>query len=221
MMVRPFHIVVGALSLMAAACSDHDNVVQVANTATVVLVNDTDTPIALTADVSALDSASATLNFGQASACASVDLSNAVPRLAVRNVLTGASLTVEPPLSAGSNLTIIAFDDRTGTLRLATLDNHFTPLETDAGFRFFNGVPSIGAIFAERRGTLTSFVGLGEASPFVSVSTDSASILFSNRSAIVLDASVVAFPHGRNSTLVVGPPAVGITPLRFFIVQAC
>src|SRR5262249_20640531 len=158
-----------------------DNAVQVANTATVLLVNDTDTPISLSS-ASVPDSASATLNFGEATACVSIDLSNAPRQLAVRNVETGASLTAAPTLSTGANLTVVAFDDTAGRVQLATLDSHFTPLETDAGVRFFNGVSSTGALFMERQGILTQFVGLGAASSFVSVSTDSAMVRFSNRS---------------------------------------
>ena len=220
-MFRPSRLVVGALSLMVAACSDNDNnVVGVANTATVVLVNDTDTPIMLTA-ATVPDSATTTLNFGQATACAVFDLSKAVPQLAVRNAETGATLALASTLSAGDNLTIVAFDGSAGILQLATLDNRFTPLETDAGLRFFNGAASADSIFMERNGTLTPFVRLGAASPFASVSTDSATILFSNRRSIVLDAGVISFPHGRNSTLLVGPPAPRTTALRFFTVQAC
>ena len=36
-----------------------------------------------------------------------------------------------------------------------------------------------------------------------------------------LDAGRLAFPVGQNSTVMVGPPAAGTDPLRFFTVQAC
>jgi hypothetical protein len=88
--------------------------------------------------------------------------------------------------------------------------------------RFFNGVASTGPLVMQRNGAvLTPFVGFGAASRFVSVPTDSASITFADRFSVVLDAGRMAFPLGQNSTVVVGPPAAGTDPLRFFTVQGC
>ena len=219
-MFRPSHVVVGALVLIAAACSDSDNVVHTLNAATVRLVNDTDTPLSL-AVVNVLDSANARLVFGQASACVFVDLSN-VPALTITNGATGVSIAFTPILSAGDNVMVVAFGTTVGNVQFASLNNRFVPAANSAGLRFFNGVASTGPLVMQRNGAvLTPFVGFGAASGFVSVPIDSASITFSNQLSVVLDAGPMAFPLGQNSTVVVGPPAAGTDPLRSFTVQGC
>jgi len=218
-MFRSFHVVVGALVLTAAACSDSDNVVHTLNAATVRLVNDTDTPLSLI-NAGILDSASAGLVFGQASACVLVDLTNS-PTLTVTN-LAGATIAFTPTLSAGDNVTIVAFGIPGGTVQFATLNNRFVPATNSAGLRFFNGQATNGPLVMRRNGVaLTPFVGFGSASRFVSVPIDSASITFSNQTSFVLDAGRMAFPLGQNSTVVLGPPAPETVPLRFFTVQGC
>jgi hypothetical protein len=219
MMFRPFHVVVGALVLTAAACSDSDNVVHTLNAATVRLVNDTDTPLSLI-NAGILDSASAGLVFGQASACVLVDLTNS-PTLTITN-LAGATIAFTPSLAAGDNVTIVAFGIPGGTVQFATLNNRFVPATNSAGLRFFNGEATTGPLVMRRNGVaLTPFVGFGSASRFVSVPIDSASITFSSQTSFVLDAGRMAFPLGQNSTVVLGPPAPETVPLRFFTVQGC
>jgi len=218
-MFRPFHVVVGALVLTAAACSDSDNVVHTLNAATVRLVNDTDTPLSLI-NAGILDSASAGLVFGQASACVLVDLTNS-PTLTITN-LAGATIAFTPTLSAGDNVTIVAFGIPGGTVQFATLNNRFVPATNSAGLRFFNGQATNGPLVMRRNGVaLTPFVGFGSASRFVSVPIDSASITFSSQTSFVLDAGRMAFPLGQNSTVVLGPQAPETVPLRFFTVQGC
>ena len=219
-MFRPSHVVVGTLVLMAAACSDSDNVVHTLNAATVRLVNDTDTPLSLV-NAGIIDPVNSALVFGQASACVLVDLTN-TPTITITNV-AGATIGFTPILSAGDNVTVVAFAAAVGNVQFATLNNRFVPAANDAGLRFFNGVSSTGPLVMRRNGlVLTPFVGFGAASRFVSVPIDSASITFSNQNSFVLDAGRMAFPLGQNSTVVVGPPAPPATvPLRFFTVQGC
>jgi hypothetical protein len=225
MMFRPSHVVVGALVLTAAACSDSDNVVHTLNAATVRLVNDTDTPLSLI-NAGIIDPVNTALVFGQASACVLVDLTN-TPTLTITNV-AGATIAFTPILSAGDNVTVVAFAATVGNVaavgnvQFATLNNHFVPALNGAGLRFFNGVSTTGPLVMRRNGlVLTPFVGFGGASRFVSVPIDSASITFSNQNSFVLDAGRMAFPLGQNSTVVVGPPAPETVPLRFFTVQGC
>ena len=224
-MFRPSHVVVGALVLTAAACSDSDNVVHTLNSATVRLVNDTDTPLSLV-NAGILDSTSGVLVFGQASACVFVDLNNAL-RLTITNG-AGATIAFTPILSPGDNVTVVAFAATVGNVatmgnvQFTTLNNRFGPALNSAGLRFFNGVSSTGPLVMRRNGlVLTRFVGFGAASAFVSVPIDSASITFANQTSVVLDAGLMAFPLGQNSTVVVGPPAPETNPLRFFTVQGC
>jgi hypothetical protein len=220
-MFRPSHLAVGAVALMAAACSDSDNdVVHTLNSATIRLVNDTDTPLSL-ATGGPRDSLNARIAFGEASTCVFIDFSN-VPALTVRNAVTGAFIPFTPVLSSGDNLTIVAFDGIVDTVQFAALRNRFVPIVNTAGLRFFNGVSSPGPLLMARSGAaLTGFVGFGSASGFVSVPTDSARITFANSASVVLDAGLMAFPRGENSTVVLGPPAVGTQPIRFFTVQGC
>jgi hypothetical protein len=220
-MFRPSHVVVGALALIAGACSESDNIVHTLNSATVRLVNDTDTPLTLTV-VNTVDSANARIPFGQSSACVFVDLSN-VPALTITNGATGASIAFTPILSAGDNVTVVAFATTAlGNVQFAALNNRFVPAANGAGLRFFNGVSSTGPLLMRRNGVaLTPFVGFGSASSFVSVPIDSGSITFADQFSVVLDAGLMAFPLGQNSTVVVGPPAPTTDPLRFFTVQGC
>ena len=214
--------VVGALVLMAAACSDADNVVHIANIATVRLVNDTDTPLSLNTG-SVLDSVNARLVFSQSSTCALVDLSS-VPALTVTNAETGALIAFTPTLFPGANLMVVAFrgGDSLSSIQFAALGNRFVPITNTAGLRFFNGVRSPGPLLMARSGApLTPLVGFGSASGFVSVSTDSASITFSDQTSVVLDAGRMAFPLGENSTVVLGPPGRVNDPIRFFTARGC
>ncbi len=224
-MFRPSHVVVGALVLTAAACSDSDNVVHTLNAATVRLVNDTDTPLSLV-NAGIIDPVNTALVFGQASACVLVDLTN-TPTLTITNV-AGATIAFTPILSAGDNVTVVAFAATVGNVaavgnvQFATLNNRFVPASNSAGLRFFNGVSTTGPLVMRRNGlVLTPFVGFGGASRFVSVPIDSASITFSNQNSFVLDAGRMAFPLGQNSTVVIGPAAPETNPLRFFTVQGC
>ena len=221
MMFRPSHVVAGALALMGAACSDNDNLVRVPNVASVRLVNDTDTPISFT-NPNVLGSMVTTLVFGQSS-CMLVDLSTAtVPFLDITNGGTGASITVSPNLSAGDNLSVVFFVGAGGNVQVATLNNHFIPATTAAGLRFFNGVANTAPLLMQRNAAaITPFVGFGSASDFVSVPIDSGRVTFSDQSSVVLDAGLMAFPQGMNSTVVLGPPAPETVPLRFFTVQGC
>jgi len=221
-MVRPSHGIVAALALMAAACgSDNDNLVGIAGSASVRLVNDTDTPVSFSNPV-LLDSTSTTLVFGQ-SACVLVDLSRtSVPQITITNGGTGASVTLAPTLVAGDNLTVVAYGGAAGNVQLATLDNHFVPVTSAAGLRFFNGASITAPLLMQRSGVaVTPFVGFGAASGFVSVPIDSAQVSFADAFQVVLDAGLMAFPLGQNSTVVLGPPAPETVPLRFFTVQGC
>lgn len=220
MMFRRSHVVVGAVALMAAACSDNDNLVHTLNSATVRLVNDTDTPLSI-ATAGTLDSVNARLVFGQASGCLFVDLNNS-PVLVITNGTTGETVALTPTLSAGDNVTIVAFGATVGNVQLAGLNNRFVPAAKSAGLRFFNGVFSTGPLLMRRNGAaLTSFVGLGSASGFVSVPIDSGRVTFADQFNVVLDAGLMAFPMGQNSTVFVGPPAPETVPLRFFTAQGC
>ncbi len=218
-MFRPSRFVVGALVLIATACSDNN--FAPFNSAAVRLVNDTDTPIVLT-NASILDPTTVRLGFGQSSACLSVDLSN-TRGLAVTNAATGESIPFTPTLTPGGSVIVVAFGDRVGNIRFATLNDRFLPATNDAGLSFFNGVSSAGALLMLRNGSsLTPLVDFGTSSSFGSVPTDSASITFADQFSVVLDGGRIAFPLGENSTVVVGPPAAPATaPLRFFTVQGC
>jgi hypothetical protein len=221
MMFRVSHSVIGALAVIATACSDNNNFAPF-NSAAVRLVNDTDTPIVFT-NGGIVDSTKVTVGFGESSGCVSVDLSN-TRGLAVTNAATGESIAFAPQLTAGGNVIVVAFADAAGNIRFATLNDHFLPATNDAGLRFFNGaVSSTGPVVMQRNGAaLTPFVDFGTSSNFVSVPIDSASITFADQFSIVLDAGRIAFPLGQNSTVVVGPPAPAATvPLRFFTVQGC
>jgi hypothetical protein len=208
-MFRRAHVVFGTLALMGAACGDPISNF-VSRAATVRLVNDTDTPLSL-ANRGSLDSANTRLVFGQASTCMFVEVSGAtVPPLTLTNAATSALITFTPNLTAGVNLTIVAFADTVGEVRLAALGNGFVPAANDAGLRFFNGASNTGAILMQRGGVvLTPSIEFGSASGFVSVPIDSARITFSNRSSVVLDAGLMAFPVGQNATVFVGPAAGG------------
>jgi hypothetical protein len=219
-MVRTSHCVVSALALAAAACSDNNNFVQPAATAGVRFANDTDTPITIS-NPGILGATSTTLIYGQ-SACVVVDLSNNfVPQVTVKNDGTGASITVIPNLNPGDNLTVVAFGGPAPSLQFATLDNHFAPAAGGAGLRFFNGASTDALVMRRNDIVLAPLTGFGEASGFVSVPIDSASITFSTQDSFVLDAGLMAFPQGQNSTVVLGPPASGTVNLRFFTVQGC
>ncbi len=164
--------------------------------------------------------------FGQASACVFVDLNNSL-RLTITDG-AGATIGFTPILSPGDNVTVVAFAPTVGNVatignvQFTTLNNRFVSAINSAGLRFFNGVSSTGPLVMRRNGiALTPFVAFGAASRFVSVPIDSASITFSNQVSTVLDAGLMAFPLGQNSTVVVGPPAPETVPLRFFTVQGC
>jgi len=145
-MFSPSHVVLGALVLMATACSDTITDF-VSRSATIRIVNDTDTPLSLTI-AGVLDSANTRLAFGQASTCVFVNLSDTtVPPVAVTNAATGASITFTPTLTVGANVTVVAFDAAVGDVQFARLSNRFVPDTSNAGLRFFNGASSAGALF--------------------------------------------------------------------------
>lgn len=221
-MFRPSYLVAGVLVLVAAACNDSVSNF-VSSTATVRLVNDTDTPLTLIVG-GVPDSANANLVFGASSGCVFVDPAKTpVPPFTISNAMTGRTITFTPTLTGGANVTIIAFGDSAGNVAFALLNNQFVPATNETGLRFFNGVLRAGSLFMQRNGiAITGPTAVGSASSFVSVPIDSASITFTNGSAVVLDAGLMAFPLGQNSTVVVGPPAQGTTiPLRFFTAQGC
>src|SRR5262249_23086212 len=87
-MFRPSLVVVVALALMTAACTDAISNV-VSNSAAVRLVNDTDTP--LVANSGPADSVNTTIVFGQASACMFVEVSHATVPALTRDALVNAT----------------------------------------------------------------------------------------------------------------------------------
>jgi hypothetical protein len=221
MMFRWSHLVLGALALTFTACNDTENNFVPSATAGIRFVNDTDTPISLT-NTGLLTSASTRLGFGEASACLLVNLpTSSVPSLTITNAVTGRTTTFTPVLTSGANVTVVAFGDSAGNIHFAGLNNNFVPATNQAGLRFFNGASGAALFMLRAVVALTTPVGFGAASTPVSVPTDSASITFSNGSSIVLDAGLMAFPPGQNSTVFLGPPASGTVPLRFFTVQGC
>ena len=113
MMFRLSHSVVGALALIATACSDNGNFAPF-NSAAVRLVNDTDTPIVFT-NAAIGDPTTARLEFGQSSRCLSVDVSN-IGALSVTNAATGESIAFTPTLTAGGNVIVVAFAGRAGNI---------------------------------------------------------------------------------------------------------
>jgi hypothetical protein len=220
-MFRPSHAVVGALALMAAACNDSTSNF-VSNLATIRLANDTDTPISITVR-GTLDTLNRRLTYGSLSTCLFVDLSTTtVPVVSVMNAVTGATIVFTPVLTPGENALVVAWGDTLGAVALTALDNRFVPVANEAGLRFFNGVPRDGSLSMQRNSaTLTPFIGVGSASRFVSVPIDSGRITFSNAATVVLDAGLLAFPQGQNSTVVVGPPVAGSVLRRLFVAQGC
>jgi hypothetical protein len=220
-MFRPSHVIIGALVLMAAACNDSVSNV-VGNIATVRLVNGTDIPLSI-ASGGVLDTENTKIVFGQSSGCLLVNLSTtSVPTVTLTNGATGASIVFTPVLTGGTSVMVVAYNDAMGHVLLTPLTNAFVPAINGAGLRFFNGVATVGALtMARDSATLTPFVGIGAASNFVSVPLDSGRITFSNTATVVLDAGLMAFPEGQNTTIVVGPPAEGTVPLRFFTAQGC
>jgi hypothetical protein len=220
-MFRPSRVAIGAIALMAGACSNSDNdVVHTLDVVTVRFVNDTDTPLAIfTGNI--VGPANATLAFGDQTGCMLIDLSN-VPALAVTNATTGATIFFSPTLIPGANLTVIAFADADGKVRFAALSNRFVPPANTAGLRFFQGVATTGPLEMARNGAvLTPLIPFGSASGFGSVPVGSGSITFSNQTSVVLDAGELAFPQGQNSTVVLGSPAPRTVPLRSFTVRGC
>lgn len=221
-MFRPSRVAVGALALMAAACSNSDNnvVVHTLDAVTVRFVNDTDTPLSIfTGNI--VGPANATLAFGDATGCMLIDLSN-VPALAVTNATTGATILFTPTLLPGANLTVVAFADTVGNVQFAALPNRFVPIANTAELRFFQGVATTGPLAMARNGAaLTPLIPFGAASGFVSVPSDFGSITFSNQSSVVLDAGELAFPQDQSSTVVLARPAPNTVPLRFFTVRGC
>jgi len=220
-MFRPSQVVAALLALTAAACSDTTSNF-VFNSAAVRLVNDTDVPLSISVR-GRLDTLNRRLVFGQSSTCLFVDLSNTTtPPVSLMNAVTGASITFTPTLSPGDNVMVVAFGPTKGAVQLVAINNRFVPTLNDAGLRFFNGVPEAGSLLMARDSVvLTPFIGVGSASPFVSVPIDSGRITFANAAMVVLDAGLMAFPQGQNSTVVLGPPARDTTPVRFFTAQGC
>ena len=221
-MFRPFHCVVGVVALTASACYDRSDFNQIGSFAAVRLVNATDTPLSF-ANGGVLDSGNARLVFGQSSSCVFVRLSHAlIDGITITNATTGATIPFTASLKAGDNVIAVAFGGSTGNIQLTTLDNAFVPATNSAGLRFFNGASSTAPLLMHRNDlTLTSFVGLGSASTFVSAPVDAGRITFTDQQSVVLDAGLIAFPLGQNSTVVLGPPPLAAAPLRFFTVQAC
>jgi hypothetical protein len=219
MMFCSRHVMVGALVLMAASCSDHNSVAPVSVT-TVRLVNDTDIPLSLASN-GVVASTDAEIAFSQASTCVSSVLPNTLPVVTITDLATRERIPFTTPLVVGDNLIIVAFNDAAGNLRLAVLGDGFTPFETGAGLRFFNGIPNVGPLQMQRRGFLTEFVEFGAASALVNVLPDSAVVTFADQFSNVVDAGPLAFPRGTNWTVFLGPAVAGIEDFRFFTVQDC
>ncbi|MGH7618032.1 MAG: hypothetical protein ACREPM_12450 [Gemmatimonadaceae bacterium] len=222
-MFRSPRTLIALLSVAAlAACNDSDvNAVHTTNFAVVRLVNATDTPITVVGN-SVVDTVNTGIPFGSQSSCLIVDLTTVSP-VVFTVAGTGEVIAFTSTLALGANVTVVAYAGADGRPILTTLSNVFTPAPGQAGLRLFNAAAGSGTLFASANGTpiITTGTSFGAASAFVSVSSAPMDITIANGTSIVLDAGLQAFPAGQNSTMVVGPPATGTVPLRFFTSTGC
>jgi hypothetical protein len=222
-MFRPSHLLVGVLALGAAGCNDDTsgNFVHTFDFVVVRFVNATDTPITVTNTGSDVTVITKNLVFGGQAPCLAVDVTDP-STLTFTNASTGQLLPVTLTLPVGGNFTIIAFADTTNVVRFAALNNSFTPAPNDAGLRFFNGASRAGALVMNGNGVpLTPGIGFGAASNFASVVAAPTTITFTSVATTVLNAGTLTLLAGATSTIVVGPPAAGVAPLRSFTVAGC
>jgi hypothetical protein len=225
-MFQKSHVLVGVLSLATVACNDstNGNFVHIVAVATVRFVNATDAPITVS-NGGVIDSLNIRLGFAHQSSCLLVDLSGGttVPLLTFTDAVSGAVLTgFNVPIPVGGNVTIVAFADTNGVVSFAGMSNRFTPPAGKGALRFFNAVQATGSLMMLGDGvSLTPFIAFGAASNFASVRVGSTAVTFTNGTSTVLDAGLQTLGDGQTTTLVVGPPAAGTTPLRFFPVHSC
>ena len=218
-MFRPSLLLVGVLALGTAGCNDTGNFVHVIDFVVVRFVNGTDVPITITNNGTTIIVQN--LVFGAQAPCFAVDV-NDLTTLTFTNSTTGDVIPVTLSLPVGGNFTIVAFADTNGVFRFAPLNNSFGPKPGDAGLRFFNSAQRAGALIMHGNGAaLTPGVGFGAASNFVHVVAVSTTITFSSGTRTVLNAGALPLTTGQTATIVVGPPATGVAPLRFFTANGC
>jgi len=220
-MFRPLRLLVAVPFVLAAACNnDKSNggiIAVTGQSATVRFVNATNLSLGLT-NSGLVVSPSGGLVAGISSTCLSVS-ANA---LIVTNSATGTAIQFSPVFAPGGSFTVIAFQDSTGAVRFAVLDNTFTATTGNSGIRVFNAAAVQPVLtFSSNGTTLASGIAFGTASPFVNVPSGTGDIVFSNQGAEILDAGTFTFGSGSNTIVVVAPTAPGSTTLRAFTVPTC
>jgi hypothetical protein len=179
---------------------------------------------------SSVASGGSNLAFGGISSCTSVTA--ATPGLGI--ALTGTTTNLSgfaPTLVAGNSYTFVAYGT-SASPSFATLNNTFTPTSGQAGFRVLNatgGATAIDAFVTTPAAVLAAPATVsgavsGTATAFVSVPAGSEQIRLTSTgllTPVLLDVGSQTLTAGTNYTLVIAPPASGLTTLRAFLVPGC
>ncbi len=172
------------------------------------------------------------ISFGLSSNCTPVNA--LAPDLSVR---VAGTLTSLPGLAAtyqiGVNYTVIAYPGALGGTTFATISDAFTPVASQSALRVFNANPvgtsydvyvtdpgeslatATPAFSAVTGGTFTTFGNANANTPRHLRVTNAGS------KAVVIDLGNTALIAGQSVTLVIAPPLVGTSALRFFYVAGC
>ena len=226
MLHRPLVLcALASLAVLGACGDDTDNAIITipGNTTTVRFINATGNPITVTQNGTVVTGNSA-IAFGNGSSCLAVDPAN--PNLVFTNTTTGATITgFTPHLTAGGNVTVVAFTDANGNTQFATLDNTFAPVNGQAGLRVFNAANGSGNVVVLSNGVVlnngatTTFSNGGT---FFSIPAGTQALTFNTGTGTTtigsLGANLVA---GSNNTIVLAPAAPGTTALRVFLSTGC
>src|SRR5215212_7304724 len=173
-----------------------------------------------------------TIVFGTSSSCINTNATS--PNLTVR--ISGTSATVPgftTGFQSGVKYTVIAYPGTGSGILFANLNDTFTPVSGESGFRVFNGgnVGSSYDVYVTAPGAALSVavpaaaaVTAGTSSNFFGVSTtinQRVTVTIAGSKTVLLDVGNVAFVAGLNFTLVIAPPLPGSATPRAFLSASC
>jgi hypothetical protein len=197
------------------------------NAASVRFVNATGSPLDLTANGQTF-TAGGHVPAGTSSGCLPV---TSTVNVGIR--LTGESSDVPgfaPAFVAGQGHTVIVFAGGTGTIRVVTMSDEFTPTSGLSGLRVFDAAPGTGSldVYVTAPGEplsvpSTASLGFGGGTPFFDVNPGTSQVRFTVATTPVLafDAGQIVLTPGARATLVLAPAAAGASTPTVMLLPAC
>jgi hypothetical protein len=217
---------IALLSLTFVAACDDDST-GLGTSATVRVANATNSPIDV-ASGSAVATGNSGVAFGSSSSCVSTSALDTDLNVSPAGT-TNSYASFAPNFRSGESYVVLAYPGFAGAPQFAYIPTGMTQAAGQSGLRVFNAASTAGSydVYVTAPGAAlgpvsASGIGFQTLSNYIPVAAGTSLIRLANAGTqTVTLAGSQTFTAGQNAVLVIGPPAVGSTVPRTFLVTGC